>query len=290
MSPADGCRSSAVRAQGQPSGRERLHSIVSLQCMARRTLCSIFHRPSSGVAPLQLSTRSPETVAVEAVAEVKQLQAAIGVLGENSIHAKALHEALRVAQNKAKLPPIQEQTCKMFLERARKRVFRAQVVIDRAIEQKAVRDNADSRLSRSKLRRCQHHPWRFELCRSLQEKIDSDALRSRPDQPEISNHSDHVSRTFHRCRQPTCRSWRAIAIANSAMRWSSVGSIGSDVAMAGQSKSSGSQTPVHRRRQREWCSAVQIDSRSGLREVRVGEASNPSMILQTMNPSCQPEG
>ena len=76
------------------------------------------------------------TVAAEAVAEVKQLQAAIGVLGENSVHAKALQDALRVVQNKAKLPPIQDQveSCKTFLERARKRVLRAQVVMDRAIE------------------------------------------------------------------------------------------------------------------------------------------------------------
>ena len=94
----------------------------------------------SGVAPLQLPSRSPVTVVAEAVAEVKQLQAAIGVLGENSVHAKALQDALHVAQNKAKLPPIQDQveSCKTFLERARKRVLRAQVVIDRAIEQKAI--------------------------------------------------------------------------------------------------------------------------------------------------------
>ena len=48
-------------------------------------------------------------------------------------------DALRVAQNHAKLPPIQEQleSCKTFLERARKRVLQAQAVIDRAIEQKA---------------------------------------------------------------------------------------------------------------------------------------------------------
>ena len=210
MSPADGCRSSAVRAQGQPSGRERLHSIVSLQCISRSPLCSIFQRPSLGVPPLQLPSRSPETVAVEAVAEVKQLQAAIGVLGENSVHAKALHEALRVAQNKAKLPPIQEQTCKTFLERARKRVLRAQVVIDRAIEHKAVRDNADSRLSRSKLRRCQHHPWRFKLCRSCTRRSTatlSDHVWTNQESRSIQTSGWGrvllVSRTFHRCRQPT---------------------------------------------------------------------------------------
>ena len=40
---------------------------------------------------------------MEAAAEVKQLEAAIGVLGENNIHAKSLHEAFRVARNKTKL-------------------------------------------------------------------------------------------------------------------------------------------------------------------------------------------
>ena len=176
---------------------------------------SVLHLPKtvSGVAPLQLPSRSPETVAVEAVAEVKQLQAAVGVLGENSVHAKALHEAHRVAQNKAKLPPIQEQTCKTFLERARKRVLRAQVVIDRAIEHKAVRDNADSRLSRSKLRRCQHHPWRFKLCRSCRRRSTvtlSDHVWTNQESRSIQTSGWErvllVSRTFHRCRQPTCRS------------------------------------------------------------------------------------
>ena len=97
----------------------------------------------SGVVPSLLPSHSPETVAVEAAAEVKQLETAIGVLGENNIHAKSVHEALRVTRNKTKLPPIQEQveSCKNFLERARKRVLRAQAVNDRAIEQKAVHES-----------------------------------------------------------------------------------------------------------------------------------------------------
>ena len=53
------------RAEGQPSGQERLHSIVvSLQCRARSLLCPIFRR-LSGVALLQL----PRQFAVEAVAK-----------------------------------------------------------------------------------------------------------------------------------------------------------------------------------------------------------------------------
>ena len=54
--------------------------------------------------------------------------------------SKPLQEALRAAQVRASVPPIQERvdSCKLFLERARKRVHRAQEVIDRAHEQKAV--------------------------------------------------------------------------------------------------------------------------------------------------------
>ena len=91
------------RGQRQGSLKEVQHS---RQCV----------QTGSGVVPSHLPSRSPE---------VKQL----------NIHAKSLH-ALRVARNKTKLPPIQEQveSCKSFLQRARKRVLRAQAVINRAIE------------------------------------------------------------------------------------------------------------------------------------------------------------
>ena len=63
---------------------------------------------------------------------------------------------------------------------------------------------------------------------------------------------------------------------------SQLGSIGSDVTMTGQSKSSvifvdrnGNQTPVHCCKQCEWSSVVIRDSRYGHRGVRIGEAQNP---------------
>ena len=135
-------------------------------------------------------------------AEVKQLEAAIGVLGENNIHAKSLHEALRVARNKTKLPPIQEQveSCKSFLERARKRVLRAQAVIDRAVEQKAVceKEVADGEVRLEALRAQGTNPPPLavsSLVSELQQKIDNlvkerDALRPCPDDvgvPKISH-------------------------------------------------------------------------------------------------------
>ena len=156
----------------------------------------------SGVAPAHSLSRSPETVAVEAAAEVKQLEAAIGVLGENNVHAKSLHEALRVARNKTKLPPIQEQveSCKSFLDRARKRVLRAQAVIDRAVEQKAVyeKEVADGEVRLEALQAQGTNPPPLavsSLVSELQQKIDilvkeRDALRPCPDNVGVPKNSD----------------------------------------------------------------------------------------------------
>ena len=186
-----------------------------------------FPRTSSGVVPLQIPSRSPK-----AVAEVKQLQAAIGVLGENSVHAKALQEALRVAQNKTTLPPVQElESCKTFLERAQKRVFRAQAVIDRAIEQKAVDESevavGQRRLEVLQVQAAQVPPVAPSTVSEFagEDRHAGEGARCSPITSRRTSWRDLlVSRTFHRCRQPMCKSWSdgsAIAIAISAMRWSS---------------------------------------------------------------------
>ena len=125
-------------------------------------------------------SRSPETVA---------------------IHAKSLHEALRVARNKTKLPPIQEQveSCKSFLERARKRVLRAQAVIDSAIEQKAVyeKEVADGKLRLEALQAqgTNPPPAVSSLVSELQQKIDNlvkerDALRPCPDDVGVHKNAE----------------------------------------------------------------------------------------------------
>ena len=111
----------------------------------------VAHRPSSvgrwrsgqskptpqkfaGVVPQEFKPSTPEVAVSEAVGEVKKLEAAIAALGPGSVHAKGLHEALRIARARSKLPPVAErvESCKKFLDRARQRVVRAQDVIDKA--------------------------------------------------------------------------------------------------------------------------------------------------------------
>ena len=60
--------------------------------------------------------------------------------GENNVHAKPLVEALKAARAKSPVPPVSERltSCWNFLERARKRVTRAEDLIARAVEQKTV--------------------------------------------------------------------------------------------------------------------------------------------------------
>ena len=69
----------------------------------------------------------------------ERLKAAIAALGDSTAHTNPLKEALRVAQARASVRPVEErvESCKLFLERA-KRVERAQAVVDRAREQKAL--------------------------------------------------------------------------------------------------------------------------------------------------------
>ena len=224
-------RATAQRPQRQGSPKD-----VQQFCQSVQT--------GSGVALVHSLSRSPETVAVEAAAEVKQLEAAIGVLGENNIHAKSLHEALRVARNKMKLPPIQEQVefCKSFLERARKRVLRAQAVIDSATEQKAVyeKEVADGELRLEALQAQGTNPPPpavSSLVSELQHKIDILVKGARCSQTLVQTKLEFTRiqssgwgkvlllwRTFLQCPQPTFRIWRggsATGIAISAMPWSS---------------------------------------------------------------------
>ena len=76
----------------------------------------------------------------DAIGEIKSLEAAIDLLGPASVHAKPLLTALKAAQERSKMGPIQERlgSCRQFVERAKKRVLRADEVIARAVEQKAI--------------------------------------------------------------------------------------------------------------------------------------------------------
>ena len=123
--------------------------------------------------------------------EIERLQAAIAVLGESTTLVKPLQEALRVAQTRASVPPIQERvdSCKLFLERAKKRVQRAQEVIDRACEQKVLYEaevvDGEERLAKlvAEAANIQSPPVVVPQVSELQARIDAlvverDALRS----------------------------------------------------------------------------------------------------------------
>ena len=60
--------------------------------------------------------------------------------GENNVHAKPLVEAWKAARAKSPVPPVSKRltSCRNFLERARKRVTRAEDLIAKAVEQKTV--------------------------------------------------------------------------------------------------------------------------------------------------------
>ena len=90
--------------------------------------------PRQERSPLQPLLRQPsrlEVVVNDAIGEIKSLEA-----GLSSVHAKPLQMALEAAQERSKVGPIQERldSCRQFIERAKKRVFRAEEVIARAVE------------------------------------------------------------------------------------------------------------------------------------------------------------
>ena len=135
--------------------------------------------------PLQQPSRSPESVAAHATADVSRLEIAISVLGEDNSHARPLLEALKVAKMQATVLPIQDRinACKAYLERARKRVARADAVIARALEQKSIFDgevaDGEKRLQELQLEEAQH-PVLAPLPKvaELQQQID-DLVRER---------------------------------------------------------------------------------------------------------------
>ena len=64
-------------------------------------------KPAAGhVPPLQGSSRPPEAVVEDAVAEVQRLEAAIAVLGESNPHARPLKDVLQAAKSRSRVPPV----------------------------------------------------------------------------------------------------------------------------------------------------------------------------------------
>ena len=70
------------------------------------------------------STSSSHEQATRASGRRWRLGRSIAALGDSTAHANPLKEALRVSQARASVPPVEErvESCKLFLERARKRV------------------------------------------------------------------------------------------------------------------------------------------------------------------------
>ena len=99
-------------------------------------------KSSSGawqLPPPRQPSRVPEVVVTDAAEEVRRLEAAVSALGEENAHAKHLLKALDVARARSKFALVKRiESCKTFLERARKRVGRLEEVITRATAEKEV--------------------------------------------------------------------------------------------------------------------------------------------------------
>ena len=97
---------------------------------------------SSSPVPHRCNNPAARQSQFDAIANVSRLESAIAVLGEDNPHARPLLDALRVAKTQATVLPTQDRikACKAFLDRAKKRVSRAEAVIARAVEQKTIFD------------------------------------------------------------------------------------------------------------------------------------------------------
>ena len=90
--------------------------------------------------PPRLPSRVPEVVAAEVTEEVCRLEAAVSALGEGNAHAKPLLKALEDARSRSKIAPVDKriESCKGFLEGARKWAGLLEEVIARATTEKEV--------------------------------------------------------------------------------------------------------------------------------------------------------
>ena len=174
----DGCRSCGVR--NRRSGPIRSLGRKAPNHETPRSFLRISHRQPS---------RPPEQVVAEANEEVLKLEAAVRALGgESSVHAKPLVEALKAARAKSRVLPVTERlvACRNFLERARKRVARAEELIAKATEQKSAFvlevQEAEERLQQLEAEAAKPAPPSVPTVTELQRRIEElvrerDALR-----------------------------------------------------------------------------------------------------------------
>ena len=120
--------------EGTPSTSHGMASCVGPVC------CQVSRAEVSQPPHLRHASKPPEKAAADAVEEIERLKVAISALGRVVDALKTSARSLRAAKVRASMPPIQERgiLASSFLEGAKKRVHRAQEVIDRAHEQKAV--------------------------------------------------------------------------------------------------------------------------------------------------------
>ena len=184
-------------------------------------------KSSSFLFPSQPS-RPPDQVAAEAIEEVHKLEAAVMALGvENTVHAKALVEALKTARAKSRVPPVSERliSCRNFLDRARKRVARAEDLIAKATEQRATLDvevkEAEERLIQLEAEVVQpklpSDPVVTEVAAENRDCVSMFPCR------EFGLETDPSVDTIPRCQDPilkSCKGGSATGIASCAMPWS----------------------------------------------------------------------
>ena len=129
-------------ARGPHSSQERLHTVDNRvhdrapqsDRLGRRQ--GLQSGPPTMFPHCGKASRPPEA----AITEAQRLEAAIAVLGETNPHARPLKDALQAAKSRSKVPPVAHriEACKTFIERATRRVVRAEEITRRALEQKDV--------------------------------------------------------------------------------------------------------------------------------------------------------
>ena len=264
-------------------------------------------KSSSFLLPRQPS-RPPDQVAGDAIEEVHKLEAAVIALGgENSVHAKSLVEALETARAKSRVPPVSERltSCRNFLERARKRVARAEDLIVKATDQRTTFvvevKEAEERLKQLEAEVVQQQRGIEELVRerdTLRVNVPMQGMWSEDGPPSVDTIPPMPSSNLHELHgwlsDRNCELRNALESGDNTTIAKVGASIGTD---ALSSFAAG----VHWWHQqidfyvtdqadakwrRKWCVR---QARYGLRGVRIGEATNPGRPKTRVRPPISEE-
>ena len=238
-------------------------------------------------------------------------------LHKNTAHAHFGFSALRIARAKTRVVPVSErvEACKLFLERGKKRVHRAQEVVGEALTQKAVHEEevaeGERRLALLQAEAAQPEPLGTTSVTQLQQPIDAlvrerDALRANPHQdgkwtghgpPSAENipvMPTDIQELHGWLSDRNCELWNAMEFGDAELvakigglvGQGAVGVVGSQPRCAHgwgipfcahvKFDRRTSETALFGARCRfRFGHSELINSRYGLRGVRVGEATNP---------------